>query len=102
MKVLALETQVPGGTFTEEILRREARKVWELYQSGVIREMYFSASRHRAVLVLESAGPDEARAALAELPLVQAGAIDFELHTLVPYPGFARLFEPGAEQAQPR
>ncbi len=36
----------------------------------------------------------EARAALATLPLVREGLIDFELVPLAPYPGFARLFGP--------
>jgi hypothetical protein len=29
---------------------------------------------------------------LAQLPLVQAGLIEFELIELQPYPGYARLF----------
>ena len=35
MKILALEKEVPGVTddqFTEEILKAEARKAWELYR----------------------------------------------------------------------
>ena len=35
----------------------------------------------------------EAQQVLASLPLVQAGLITFEVIPLVPYPGFARLFE---------
>ena len=46
--------------------------------------------------MLECAGVDEARAALATLPLVREGLIDFELVPLAPYSGFARLFECGA------
>jgi hypothetical protein len=42
MKILALEKEVPGvidDQFTEEILKAEARKSWEPYQSGVVREL---------------------------------------------------------------
>jgi muconolactone delta-isomerase len=95
MKILALEKEVPGVTeeqFTEEILRAEAGKAWELYQAGVLREFYFSADKYEAVLVLESSSAEEARSHLAGLPLVIAGLIDFEIIPLVPYPGFARLF----------
>jgi len=95
MKVLALEREVPGVTddrFTEGILEAEARKAWGLYQSGVLRELYFSADKHEAVLVLESASVEDARSQLAELPLVRAGLIDFQLIPLRPYPGFERLF----------
>jgi hypothetical protein len=45
-------------------------------------------------LVLECAGIADARAALDNLPLVQAGLITFDLIPLIPYPGFARLFTP--------
>ena len=96
MKILALEIEVPGITsdrFTEEILRDEARKAWELNQSGVLRELYFTADTNEAVLVLECESTDEARRRLSELPLVRAGLIDFRLMPLVAYSGFARLFD---------
>ena len=95
MKILALEKEVSGVTedqFTEEILEAEARKAWELYQSGILRECYFTADTHEAVLLLECEGTDEARRYLSELPLVRAGLIDFDVKPLKPYPGFARLF----------
>jgi muconolactone delta-isomerase len=95
MKLLALEKEVPGVTdeqLTEEILEAEARKAWELYQSGVLRELYFSADKHEAVLALECDSADEARRALAELPLMRAGLIDFRVISLVAYLGFARMF----------
>lgn len=95
MKILVIEKPVPGVTddqFTDEILEVEARKAWELHQSGVLRELYFSADKNEAVLVLESESADEARRQLSELPLMRAGLIDFEIIPLVAYPGFARLF----------
>src|ERR1017187_6368667 len=95
MKILALEKEVPGisdDQFTEDILKAEARKAWDLCQSGVLRELYFSADKDEAVLVLECESADEARRQLSELPLVRAGLIDFEVIPLVAYPGFARLF----------
>jgi hypothetical protein len=94
MKILALERETPGHTNDDFAphLRAEAERVWALYQDGLIRELYFRADRSEAILVLECADLDEARAALGSLPLVQAGLIDFELIPLRPYPGFARLF----------
>lgn len=96
MKILALEREMPGATdaLFRPHLEAEARQAWELYQTGVIRELYFDRDRHSAVLVLECADTDAARAALATLPLVREGLIAFELIPLVPYPGFARLFAP--------
>jgi hypothetical protein len=50
-----------------------------------------------AVLALECADLDEAGRAVATLPLVEAGLIEFELIPLRAYPGFARLFASESE-----
>jgi hypothetical protein len=95
MKFLAFEKELPGavpGSF-KPFLKAEAIRVWELYRSGVIREFYFDEERHRAVLILECTNREEAKAALASLPLVRERLIDFELMPLSPYTGFERLFE---------
>lgn len=95
MKILALEhalSDAPPTAFQPH-LKAEAARAWELYQSGVLREMYFRADQHTAVLMLECADLTAARALLDSLPLVKAGLITFDLIPLAPYPGFARLFE---------
>ncbi|MGD0017867.1 MAG: muconolactone Delta-isomerase family protein [Candidatus Limnocylindrales bacterium] len=95
MRILAIERPVPGVTddrFTPELAAAEARRAWELHQAGAIRELFFRADEPSAVLMLECSDADEARRGLAELPLVAAGLIDFELIPLRAYPGFARLF----------
>jgi hypothetical protein len=94
VRILALETETrnASGADFEPHLVEEARRVWQLYQGDVVREAYFRADRHAAVLVLECADVSEAELALSELPLVSAGLIEFELIPLVPYPGFSRLF----------
>lgn len=94
MKILALEMElVPDpAAFTADLLREEARVLWDLQVAGLVRECHFRADRHEAVLTLECAGVDEARSALGRLPLVREGLIAFELMPLVPYDGFARLF----------
>lgn len=95
MKILAIEQEMPGisaGAYTPALLQAEARRVWELYQAGTLREIYFCSDPPRAVLMLEGADAAAARATLNTLPLVQAGLIDFEILPLVPYSGLARLF----------
>lgn len=96
MKILAIEKETPGITPAQfkPYLRDEALRVWELYQAGVIRELYFRQDKPEAVLVLECANAGEAGHVLDSLPLVKAGLITFELLPLAPYPGFARLFWP--------
>jgi muconolactone delta-isomerase len=95
MKALAIERAVPGVSdagFTDEILKEEARRAWELHMSGEIRELYFRSDEDAAVLVLECEDVAQAKSILSRLPLVQKGLIDFEIIPLKAYPGFERLF----------
>ena len=94
MKILALEQELPGvrGEQFHPHLKAEAARVWELYQAGVLREIYFRQDRTTAVLVMECADVEEARDVLATLPLVREGLIVFEVIPLAPYPGLSRLF----------
>jgi hypothetical protein len=94
MKILALEKEtsdVKDEKFNP-YLKAEAARVWELYQAGTIRELYFNQEQHTAVLILECGSLGEAAQVLGTLPLVEHGLITFEMISLVPYPGFARLF----------
>ena len=94
MKILAIEKEIPN-TPPEQFaphLKAEAMRIWELYKSGVLREIYFRGDRSEAVLILECADIEEAHQILATLPLVREGLIRFEVIPLVPYPGFERLF----------
>ncbi len=99
MKFLALEHELPDVTAAQFQLHlnAEAARVWELYQAGMLREIYFRQDRAEVVLVLECTHEAEAQAALATLPLVEAGLITFELISLRPYPGLARLFADNAK-----
>jgi len=95
MRILAIERAVEGADetqFTPEMGAAEARRAWDLHQAGIIRELYFHADEQMAVLMLECTDVAEAEAALASLPMVSAGLIEFEVLPLRAYPGFARLF----------
>ena len=94
MKILAIEKETPETTDEQfaPFLRQEANRVWELYTSGVIRELYFRRDRQEAVLILECQDTHEASQVLESLPLVANGLISFEVLPLVPYTGFERLF----------
>ncbi len=99
MKILAIEKEKRNAREADfqAYLKAEAARAWELYVSGVFRELYFDRDQHNAVLMLECADVIQASEVLNTLPLVQAGLITFDLIPLVPYPGFARLF--AADQA---
>lgn len=93
MRILALARDIPGTPpEASPHLDAEALRVWELHQAGLLREIYFRASRRDAVLLLECAGEAEARDVLASLPLVRKGLITFEVVPLVPCDGFPRRF----------
>ena len=94
MKILALEHELPNVTVEQfqQYAVAEARQAWDLYQTGILREMYFRTDRDEAVLVLECESVNEAQAALSTLPFVQNKLIEFELISLKAYPGFERLF----------
>jgi hypothetical protein len=95
MKILAVEKKVldvKDEYFTAALKLSEAAKVWQLYQEGILRELYFRQDWPGAVLVLECSEVSDAEKILGELPLVEAGLIAFDLIPLIPYPGFSRLF----------
>jgi hypothetical protein len=96
VKILAIEKEPSNARpeASKPYLRTEAARVWELYQSGIIREMCFRQDRTEAVPVLECTGTEEAYEILGSLPLVREGFIAFDVIPLRPYPGFTRLFVP--------
>jgi hypothetical protein len=94
MKLLALEHELPNVASQQfqQHAKSEARKVWELHQAGIVRELYFCADRNEAVLMLECVSVAEAQAVLSTLPFVENKLIYFEVIPLKAYPGFERLF----------
>ncbi len=93
MKIIATE-KVILGVSPEDIkpyLVAETKKVWEFYQAGIIREIYFTENND-AVLILEAKDREEALEIINKLPLVQHNLIEFVINELHPYRGYARLF----------
>jgi hypothetical protein len=62
-------------------------------KGGVFRENYLQADHPGAVLVLEATGADHAQRLLAELPLVRAGIIAFDVWPLTVSTLWDRLAE---------
>lgn len=94
MKILAIEKEMPGktGKDFEPHLKAEAIEVWNLCQEDFIREIYFDKEKHTAVIMLECENEKEAELKLENLPFMKEKLIQFELISLIPYDGFARLF----------
>ncbi|MGD9021049.1 MAG: hypothetical protein PVF46_04575 [Lysobacterales bacterium] len=94
MKFLAIERELSTQGFSEDLLKMEAARVWELEKAGVIREIYFKKETREAVLILECEDGETAESHLSTLPLVKAQLIEFSVNELVPYDGYERLFSP--------
>ena len=95
MKILAIEKEKTDVTADDlrEHLKAESKKVLDLYEEGIIREIYFHRDNHTAIIILECMDEEEAGNFLLELPLVKAGLIEFEITPLIPYLGFSRLID---------
>lgn len=94
MKILAIEKEKPGLTSDDfkPYSAKEAKVVWDLYEKGIIREIYFGQEKHNAHIILECESKEMAKQILDDLPLVKNKLIEFEFTTLVAYTGFSRLF----------
>ena len=81
MQILALDKILPGATEEKimSILKEEALKGWELHAAGTFRQLYFRTDRPGAVIMMECASVEEARAVLDTLPLVKEGLVDFDI-----------------------
>jgi hypothetical protein len=95
MKIIAVEQELESNVEAKfkKYAKDEARQVWNLFQEGKIREVYFRQDIPNAVLFLECKDVEEAYEILGTLPFVKNNLIRFDLIPLKPYSGFSRLFE---------
>jgi len=93
MRVLAILRPPAGTDVRDAVMQRaeeEMRSLWELYRTGLVREMY-SPGGPGAVLVLEADSLEDARERLA-LPLLAEGIMSLELIELHPFAALQMLF----------
>jgi muconolactone delta-isomerase len=75
--------------FTPELSARESQRAKELYASGLLRQIWRRGDVPGATILWESTSEAGVRAALASLPIFQAGMLEIvALVPLEPYPGF--------------
>jgi len=71
------------------LVARETARVRELYASGILRQIWKRADTPGASILWEAASKAEVEAAIASLPIFQAGLLEVvALMPLEPYPGF--------------
>ncbi len=72
----------------------EARHAWKLYESGIVRDIYFRQDRPGVAVIAEAESMEAAKKALAGFPLAKAGLIDWDVIPLGPFTNWELLFAP--------
>lgn len=97
MKLLCLDIPQPGASLDQyhPHLLNEARHSWQLYKSGIVRDIYFRQDRPGVAILAEAESVEAARQALREFPLAKAGLIDWDVIPLGPFLNWEMLFASG-------
>ena len=75
--------------FTPELTAQETARVKALYAAGTLRQLWKRGDIPGATILWEAASKAEVDAAIASLPIFQAGLLEIvALIPLEPYPGF--------------
>ncbi len=84
-----LVDKFPPEAFSLELGRRETARVRELYAAGILRQIWKRSDTPAASILWEAGSVTEVEAAIATLPIFQAGMMEIVfLVPLEPYPGF--------------
>lgn len=82
--------EFPPEAFTPELTAKEAGRVKALYASGILRQVWRRGDMAGAAILWEAPSEAEVRAALASLPIYEAGMLEIQsVVPLEPYPGFS-------------
>lgn len=97
MKFLCLDVPQPSATMDQyqPHLADEARHGWQLYKSGIVRDIYFRQDRPGVAIIAEADSAEVAKQALGSFPLAKAGLIDWDVIPLGPFVNWELLFAPG-------
>ena len=103
MMILALDSGLDTDPAKiDALLTEDVARVWELHAEGTLRAIYQRGDNPFAVLILECADLDEARAKLGTIPFVKAGITTFDtVIPLQPFTGFRALFSPERSSGAP-
>jgi hypothetical protein len=95
MKLLSIEIENQPVNWKEvdpELMKAEARRLFDLQQADTIRQVYFKADTKSAVIEWEADSIETVNQIINDFPLVKAGYIHFDVFPLIPYTGYKRLF----------
>lgn len=96
MKFLCLDIPLPGASLEkyQPHMHDEVRHTWQLYKSGVVRDIYFRQDRPGVAVIAEADSMEAAKKALSEFPLAKAGLIGWDVIPLGPFTNWESLFAP--------
>ena len=76
----------------EQLLKQEAKVLWDLQKNGIIRNIWFTKNSREAILILESEDLIRTKEIIDSFPLVKDCLITYDIVELVAYDGYERLF----------
>jgi hypothetical protein len=96
IEVIAITTLKPGISLPDlmKLAPEEVRGAVQLYLEGKIDQWYSRSDGKGVVLLLRCKTADEAKALLADLPLVKMGYLDVEYIPVGPFSGLRILTRP--------
>ena len=76
----------------EQLLKQEAKVLWDLQKNGIIRNIWFTKNSREAILIIEAKDSIRTKEIIDTFPLVKEGLIMYDIFELVAYDGYERLF----------
>jgi len=76
----------------EQLLKQEAKVLWDLQKKGIIRSIWFTKNTREAILIIEAEDTIRTKEIINTFPLVKEGLITYDIDELVAYDGYERLF----------
>jgi len=76
----------------EQLLKQEAKVLWDLQKNNIIRNIWFTKNTREAVLIIETENIIRTKEIIDTFPLVKEGLITYDIVELVAYDGYERLF----------
>jgi len=76
----------------EQLLKQEAKVLWDLQKKGIIRSIWFTKNTREAILIIEAEDTIRTTEVVNTFPLVKEGLITYDIVELVAYDGYERLF----------
>ncbi|MFA5819706.1 MAG: hypothetical protein WC854_10575 [Bacteroidales bacterium] len=76
----------------KQLLKQEAKVLWDLQKKGIIRSIWFTKITREAILIIEAEDTIRTKEIIDTFPLVKEGLITYDIVELVAYDGYERLF----------